>query len=706
MLRFPASFLLTVLALSAQGPDGVSFTLALKHGKTRFQVGETVTVEMRFRGGLRAYLLNPNPEGRTTRVSEYDTFTSDGAVDPLFDIPAQMSGGMARNFNFPPLGFHTQIIEQDVNEWLSFRKPGRYRIHAETRRVLIPGSAAPLMLRSEPLDIEIVAADPAWAAAELRRAVAILERTPAYRNQKPGEPPPPPVPGARSDFERAARILRFLETREAVAHLVRFYSAELTYGANQLRAGLFASPYRKEVIAQLERLLVAPDFPVSYYWLGTLVELAAASTGPARELMPVGDEPAMKRWHQNDAQFMENVQVLERRYFERLAAAVPVKRGAALAVSLETLATRSKYPVTPETISALIEAFPALPEGSQYNLLTNEWPRFAGTKMDEVLVEVASRPGTPRDIALGRLMETVPTRAHSLVIARIRAGDVGSGMNPRTLLMLPDREIPELDAPLMEAFHQGKPVEALIARYATASLLPRLRAHPRSRQCSGPLLAYFFRVDPAFASNLLAEVRKQQQGCGLHLSPFEDLLMSPGLEQAAIDDVNGGDPSVVRAAQTILQNSDSERAKQALWNGLARMRRPSIPPIDPGNEFGYAEALLRGQGWVLTTADLDRLQAACRTENCRSHVTSERRAFVEPIGVGWMPGPAAGWRVGPFHLQTDRALTAKLQQYPKGTKFRLETGWSGTVWAERMEQRIREQIRKAGGVIVKPDLPK
>lgn len=692
--------LILILASPLPAQVDVSFSLATKDGRTRFRVGEAVTVQMRFRAQTPGrYVLTTAPEGRTTRTAEFDHFSATGAVDPLADIPALMSGGLARNFSGVPLDANPQVIERDVNEWLSFRKPGSYRVQAETRRVFAIGASTPIVLRAEPIEIEIIAASPAWAAGQLAEAVAVLEKTPPARSQQFGVPPPP-NPAADSASERAARMLRFLETSQAVAPLVRFHAADLTYGANQLRAGLFASPHRKEVIAQMEALLIDPAHPVTYFWLGTLVELSGAASAPRRAAMPVGDDAAMKRWQQDDLRFVNHMQALERRYFDQVAQALPNKRGTARAVTLETLVTRSKYPVQPETTAALIEVFPQLPEGSQYSLLTMEWSRIAGPGIEAMLQTIAAKPGLPRDAALERLMELNPASARNLVLNRIRKGDIAQGMNPRTLLLLPDKELPELDTPLVEAFEQGKPVEALLARYATAAVLSRLRAHPRARQCSGPLAAYFFRVDPAFAAAHLAEVRKQQPGCALHLGPFEDLLASPGLIQAAIHDLTAGDPALIRPAQAILQHAGTLDAREPLWDGMARLRISPAAPLDQGNEFGYAEALLRGAGWILTSAELDKLQAACRTESCRSYVASERRSFASPILIGQMPPPVGGWRVGPFLLRSATRLDAKLRQYPKGTPFRLELGSRGTWLAEQTERQIRTAVANAGGRIV------
>src|SRR5580704_17494942 len=87
----------------------------------------------------------------------------------------------------------------------------------------------------------------------------------------------------------------------------------------------------------------------------------------------------------------------------------------------------------------------------------------------------------------------------------------------RTLAMLPEATLPELDATLLDHLQHngGRPAEELIARYSTKSILVPLQefyaqrdAGMRSRVTTNPnlaapageppLVAYFLRVDPAW----------------------------------------------------------------------------------------------------------------------------------------------------------------------------------------------------------------
>ena len=193
---------------------------------------------------------------RQIRKSGYDHFViepSASVADPLSDIFAQMSGGMS-SFSPRPSPLTAPIsIPLQLNEWLCIRKAGHYRITADTTRVASvaqPGQTVPL--RSNTIEIDVVAPEDGWTDAQLQQAVTVL--------QIPD--PPAPVVGQvenlsdrvsrDADVPRAAQTLRFLETKEAARALARFFEQGPRAAQGELRAGLFASPYRKEVIAAME----------------------------------------------------------------------------------------------------------------------------------------------------------------------------------------------------------------------------------------------------------------------------------------------------------------------------------------------------------------------------------------------------------------------------------------------------------------------
>jgi hypothetical protein len=67
-------------------------------------------------------------------------------------------------------------------------------------------------------------------------------------------------------------------------------------------------------------------------------------------------------------------------------------------------------------------------------------------------------------------------------------------------------------------------------------------------------------VDRGYAADRLAGVQDSQPGCLSFLSPNEDTFLSPGLERAAIADLESPDVVTQRFAQTLLQNRGSAAA--------------------------------------------------------------------------------------------------------------------------------------------------
>src|SRR5207248_3230824 len=116
----------------------------------------------------------------------------------------------------------------------------------------------------------------------------------------------------------------------------------------------------------------------------------------------------------------------------------------------------------------------------------------------------------------------------------------------------------------------------------------------------------------------------------------------------------------------------SPQAEQPLWEALSRN----------GAEFGISEALSKATGWTLTPEKIDRLAAACPTEDCRHQAEAMRRWLAEPISISVDDLPNTWARVGLFLLRDRAQFEQKIAQFPKGTTF-LASG-----------QQRRDEIRR------------
>jgi hypothetical protein len=713
----------TVLLVAMASPAlfaQVSFTLSTKDAKTTFRLGEPVEVEFRFQSTVPgAYSVWTRQTVRQIRISEYDHFViepSTSVADPLSDIFAQMSGGWNGPLASPvPLTGAPVILGLRVNEWLSFRKPGHYSITAETTRVVTSAPPlTPVPLRSNSIEIDVVAPEPGWAEAQLQQAIAVLQI------------PDPPMPKIGQsvipsqlhdvDVERAARTLRYLETREAAEPLARFFEHGPQAAEADLRAGLFGSPYRKEVIAAMEEAVAAPDTPITYYYLATLMELSELARFGGLPLYTAKTPEEIQRWGEEfERPYREKTKPVEAEYFAKLADAIGRKQGQALAVSLETLLTRGPDPAPPATVKALIANFRLLPEFSQQMFLTQQWFRIASPQLEPMIQSLAEGNGAGgndavRDSALGRLQELDPDAARKIILDRIQKAGTSPGAfnTSRVLLTLPDEALPQADDALVAALEQNKPFAApLIARYASDAALPRLRAWVEQRpqrMCDPFLPAYFFRVDAAWASEALARARKLAGvGCSINLASFEYLLMSPALERQTIDDLSSSDLAVLRSAQALLQSVGSVAAEKPLLDAFARFKAGAkADAISLGVEYGFVAALLNANGWLPSEETFNQARAYCVTDQCLQQVSSARKGLEPPlsIDINVMISDVSSINIGTLALRNLKQFQDKIAQFPKGTSFYLTGNGAGSWYYQQRSAEVRKILEDASMKVV------
>jgi hypothetical protein len=702
-----------------QGPADLTLTLAPKDGRTKFRLGEAVGLELRFQSSAAGrYAVWTTSTARTVRNAKFDHFTvvpSNGVADPLVDTFAQSSGEVLRGRPPEPVPLDGGVVTVGVflNEWLSIRQPGRYRISAETTRVVMTGPpASSVPLSSNAIEIDVTAPEPGWAEAQLKQAVTVLER---------GDPPQPRIgqpydpnreSQLREEAAQAARVLRFLETREAAEAVVRFYEHGPEMAQGQLGAGLWATPHRKEVMAALEKAVAAPDVGITYSYLAVLIELATVTRfGPMPPFTPK-TSGEIGRWiREVEAPYQERAKGVHADAFAKLAAAIPRKRGPALAISLQTLILHGPQPPAASAMGALFDNFKLLPESSQQQLLTSAWPRIGSPAAEPLLKSIAEGGRPLRDSALARLREVNPDAARLIAIDRIRRVDVSSDAyrSYHVLFQLPDKTLPELDDALVSAVEQRRPeADLLLARYASGAVYERVRAYEeRTWMCSAGILAYLFRVDPGYAVEHLAQLRSANPNrCSVAtLSSNEELFMTPALEKQAIRDL--AVPAHVRTALAMLQWGGSVGAKQALMDAMRHWRED---PPEPGGyplenlDAHLAAALLTGAGWVLTQKEMDGVMAACSTDYCRERVVYFRSLFDQPLRISIEGGASelTYVRVGPFDLRSPRQLGSKIAQFPKGTAFSILPTNVGTWWRDRHTREVRAILDANGMKLVDP----
>jgi len=401
----------------------------------------------------------------------FDIDPAAGTTDPLlayFKSAGPIFGGGLTNFEF--LSEKPIIIPLDLNEWVRFDKPGKYRITVWSGRVsdMTIGDkdyGAPARIKSNTIELQILAPDPAWQQAQLREILAELGGPPSARWVAMPEP-----------TSIAMRRLRYLGTADAARELALRISDEQSGISTPCAFGLIGSPNRMAGLEELKKLLVDPDFPVGVNFLITLSVLPLDPAESAEDLQK-----------QREA----NVKAAQSALVDALAN----KRGKALDESLET-AMRWADPSAASDLKSkfvvkLIDSFDQLPVEKQVDWIGENWPKVKDPRWLPTLRAIAARytdfapphngeeayyPLRLTGTALMRWYELDPEGARGTVIAEIIRPKPRYGAN--ILGLLPDKTLPAQQQAIASHFVSAPDYEtegylaSLLDRYADAAVLP------------------------------------------------------------------------------------------------------------------------------------------------------------------------------------------------------------------------------------------
>jgi len=700
----------------AQNPEGLLFTAAFKNNQKQFHHGETLKLELSFATSKpKTYILDNATYDRSGRldIDDFVVDREDSVVDPLDDyfnsaLFGFIGGGLRGN---PELTNKPELISAELNEWMRFDKPGRYRVYVVSHRVSKMKAAGDQfhstgqVAVSNVIEFEILPLDKRWSTQKLNEAVTMLT--------KPD-----------GDHRSACRTLRFLGTAAAVGEMIKRFRGEDDTCDFQYEFGLIGSPQRDFVIREMENALTAPEQPVITAFVNTLALLAFTEQSP-----PLPPYPGDENKQQAD-QWM--VQLKERRsafdqfvvnYVRQLLAAVPRKAARARAASLQTIVDYDWELNTDDStqartlLASISEVFTRLPLDEQTRLLTSHWKTIANPAMVPVLREILKRPDDEqhlneiqelRSIALVRLFEESPDEGRRIILDEIRHPT--SRFKPKTLRSLPDETLPELDNLLAANLEESRGpkgtsdtevVSMLIERYATDSILPRVRAvfdapgvGKWACAIQASLVAYFLRVDPPtggeYLNKALAARGEGFTGCySMTLVDVAQRQMSPEVEAAAVATVDDDNPEVVSQAARVLAQYGSADAESALWRRLEKLNE--APQSQASIEHSLMGALTRGQAWLATPDKLRRLRDLCRADGNRHEVDELIRTWNTDIYLTLFAadGELASIGVAHYQLNSVAALKKKLLQFPTGTVFHWKAVAAGRS-AEREKQLFDE----------------
>jgi hypothetical protein len=667
--------------IRAHQPAGVS--LQVSAAKSEFYSGELIPLQLSFTSTQHdEFLADSNMQGRVAHMNGEEEFLVDPAVlaeDPLRGLPAEGAfvGGI---FGGPiPLSAQPFTFEKLLNEWIHFRKPGKYRIAVLSRRVSqisAPSSSRPELV-SNILTLNIVPAPPAWVKQQIGEAVTILNG--------------PVMEDTRVQRLRAGRTLRFLESPEAAIELVRHLGSGDDMDSRSLLMGVLASPYRKQLLPVMEARLVAPDQPVWDQYLDTLARLS---------------------------------QQKRTEYVARLIASLPTKEPESRVISMTTLldsAGRDGGDTSwlPVTAASLITDFRALPSRIQSNLLVSRWNVIGGPAMLPILREIYALPLEPqvdqglRDMAVRRIYELAPEEGRRIILSQLALPYQFLSLS--TLRMLPDRSLPELNEMLVNRLNAGQFEDSLILRYATGDIVQQVEQAYLKRNadfdrqklphCGGPLVYYFLRYDPAFGEKELRGGLDQKGAppvcydIGFQFAGLDRTAFSPALERLTIEFLASPQVPIKRGAAEVLGKYGSSAAEKPLWDTLeyfhswwkGREEQLEKQQNQEGLQFERALriALAHADGWTLQEEGLHRLLDLCSTNWCRQEVRDWLPQATQPVEIRLISN-SDELRASVAQYQTDSEdqMLRKIRQFPADTVFRV-------LHVQYGDNRLRAQVEQA-----------
>lgn len=721
-------------AAARSNPTGVGFTVRLKGGQTRFHPGEVIALELAFSSSLPGiYQLDNATYDRSGRlaIDDFHLDPEDGTADPLEDyfdsgLFGFMGGGLRA---YPELEAKPYVVKADLNEWVRFGRPGRYRLYVTSHRVAPvrrrEGDDETTRVTSNAVEFEILPADPAWSKRALAEAVRALGSK-----------------GAEADRRDACVMLRFLDTEAATRELVRRLRGDDSQSGCEahLNFGLLGTPHRALAVSEMERRLVAPDHPVATEFLRTLAFLSLLHHQGFAPLPPYvpGDnaqaELLTREYERRRAAYKTTLDG----YVRRLTLSVSAKEGRARALSLDTLLRMRERPPRREGEAgqddkllkdALAAVFTELPVRDQAQLLEYRWEVVAAPAMLPALRRIYQSPPKGDDrlpgLALRRLYELAPDEGRRLILEELRRAG-GPKVSAQALAVLPDETLPEADALVAAALGPAGGVEEeltlrLAERYATAASAPPLLSHYEGRvgrmACAPQtaLLAYFLRVEPATGGALVEKALASRKETGCYRSVLTSVAaLSPSaeLERAAVVSLDDADPEVASDAAQMLGRRGSAAAREALlrrferwraeWAGrekeLAAQVERDASASHSRVESSLLHALAYSPAWLADAEMLERLRRLCVTKGCAQEADSALKRFAPSITAYFngADGRVSNASLAQYNSVTWGRLKEMAAQFPAGTTFKWSSDSPGTEWDERAFAELGAHLEKLG----------
>jgi hypothetical protein len=639
-------------SLSAANPGDIDFRLRLGTDARFYRIGEPIEFEISY-----------STQSEKTYQASWTSLMPELSVVALHLTPAEgfldlrelrrgypiglsiISGGPAY------LGSQPVTQRADMTAWYRSQKPGHYSLTVTSNEVWRQkavnegGGQEHLNLESNPVEFDILPADPSWEAQELddvAHAIATAKDS--------------------GERYRVQSRLALLDTPASVQKLIELYLSSPNPMAEPYAYYITLSSRIDLIIPSLEAALIDSSASPPGGLAGLFADLEVRKQFGVIPAYP--DDPEKRRQWQTESDLRSKA---HDEYLARanalLLGSIGRRQGSQRSSAIyeawyNAESQNATSPVAPEMLAKLrldvLAAEGDLNLAQQTQFVSLAWQSMPHDQLLPMIRNLAKDDRTDvssyKGDAFKLWCEGWPSDCSAEILSAILRS--GSQITPPTVLLMSEAERQELDSPLEERLKdpamlrdsmESQRAAALILRVGSRNLLPFVRAvltqsaakSGYNCQVVGYLLGYLFRFSPDDAESRFVE---QLQGDGvcssqlfriLNIARYSDELIpvaikalnSPNLEAAGTAALFLGE----HGSPTTIENALWQRLS-ALWNlwqnkgaelQVAQLER-GTPSQSADLEQDLASALSHSKNWKLTQAEQERLWTGCLTEQCQS----------------------------------------------------------------------------------------
>lgn len=677
-----------------KNPKDVSFTIKFKNEQTKFRQGEIISIELKFTTSIPNFYNFLNRTYDRSGRLHLDGFVIDkkeNTFDPLYDYFHRgrlfMSGGL---FSVPTLGSTPQIINYELNEFLSFKEAGKYRLYIASPRVSLKKEektdlstafgGRSISLLSNIIEFEILPADEKWREEKF----------------------------AETSIKNDCRILRYLGTKAAAKEmLIRFGRGDKNCEFENY-LGLYGSPERKFIVNEMEQMILSPDYAVTDIFFQMLLRLDYFLNNPKTERSESEDYETRTKKEEN----IKNL--IKLNYLEKFAKALPNKNKNVFQRSLETyFSFHGKGEKQPplELTNAMVNGFGKLSKRTQWTILQNSLDKLKTPAMLPVLQNIYN------SLERTNLEEVGDFYNKDLINQSIRGiyhldQNIGKQIildeirrpkqrvHTTVLELLPKTESPEVENLLLEKLNGGnipaddlRSVFILINRYETPKLISKLRETYSDKinkiECGAQIefLRIFLKSDIEFGEEMLGKAIKSDPGkdcIGANLGDTINPHWSSEIERIVLSVLEDDNNFIFANAAELLRKYGSLETRDRIWKRLERFNKEERSKEDFAAKKDFSEnwqislaewklavALSESPNWWFGQESNKRLSRLCLYDGCKEQIEKLNEIFGKPakIQTSIEEENKTSFSVYQYKKLSLDALKKKLAQFPTETTF-------------------------------------